>query len=120
MSYAAPFKVTIRLVAWDDTDGTRSLRDMKEQEVYFGEIPIMTENGFVTEVDSPIFGPHPRLAPLAKLSLTPGLVRPGVVIGQHTDKVLRELGFSEDALVDLEASRIIVRGNAPQTHDGRA
>jgi DNA-directed RNA polymerase subunit beta len=45
MSYAAPFKVTIRLVAWDDTDGTRSLRDMKEQEVYFGEIPIMTENG---------------------------------------------------------------------------
>jgi DNA-directed RNA polymerase subunit beta len=45
MTYAAPFKVTIRLVAWDDTEGSQAIRDVKEQEVYFGEIPIMTENG---------------------------------------------------------------------------
>jgi len=45
MTYAAPFKVTIRLVAWDDSDGSQSIRDVKEQEVYFGEIPIMTDNG---------------------------------------------------------------------------
>ena len=45
MTYAAPFKVTIRLVAWDDADGSQAIRDVKEQEVYFGEIPIMTENG---------------------------------------------------------------------------
>ena len=45
MTYAAPFKVTIRLVAWDDANGQQSIRDVKEQEVYFGEIPIMTENG---------------------------------------------------------------------------
>jgi DNA-directed RNA polymerase subunit beta len=45
MTYAAPFKVTIRLVAWDDTAGSQAIRDVKEQEVYFGEIPIMTENG---------------------------------------------------------------------------
>ena len=45
MTYAAPFKVTIRLVAWDDSEGSQALRDVKEQEVYFGEIPIMTENG---------------------------------------------------------------------------
>ncbi len=46
MTYAAPFKVTIRLVVWDDAkDATRTIRDVKEQEVYFGEIPLMTDNG---------------------------------------------------------------------------
>jgi DNA-directed RNA polymerase subunit beta len=45
MTYAAPFKVTIRLVAWDDADGSQAIRDVKEQEVYFGEVPIMTDNG---------------------------------------------------------------------------
>jgi DNA-directed RNA polymerase subunit beta len=45
MTYAAPFKVTIRLVAWDDAEGSQTIRDVKEQEVYFGEIPIMTDNG---------------------------------------------------------------------------
>ena len=47
MSYAAPLKVIIRLVIWDtDKDSkVRSIRDVKEQEVYFGEIPLMTDNG---------------------------------------------------------------------------
>ncbi len=45
MTYASPFKVTIRLVAWDDAQGSQTIRDVKEQEVYFGEIPIMTDNG---------------------------------------------------------------------------
>ena len=47
MTYAAPFKVTIRLVVWDKNEktGTESIRDVKEQEVYFGEMPLMTENG---------------------------------------------------------------------------
>ena len=47
MTYAAPIKVLIRLVVWDvDTEGgTESIRDVKEQEVYFGELPLMTENG---------------------------------------------------------------------------
>ena len=73
--------------------------------------PIMTENGFVTEVDSPIFGPHPRLTPLAKLSLTPGLARPGVTIGQHTEAVLTELGYGRDAIADLERRKVILRAN---------
>ena len=47
MSYAAPLKVIIRLVIWDTDKESkvRSIRDVKEQEVYFGEIPLMTENG---------------------------------------------------------------------------
>ena len=47
MTFAAPLKVTIRLTLYDkDSDtGHKSIRDIKEQEVYFGEIPLMTENG---------------------------------------------------------------------------
>jgi len=47
MTFAAPMKVKVRLVVWDTTKdpGTRSIRDIKEQEVYFGEIPLMTDNG---------------------------------------------------------------------------
>src|SRR5881398_797606 len=47
MTYSAPIKVVVRLVVWDkDPDtGAQSIRDVKEQEVYFGEIPLMTDNG---------------------------------------------------------------------------
>ena len=47
MTFAAPMKVKVRLVVWDvnkEAD-SRSIKDIKEQEVYFGEIPLMTENG---------------------------------------------------------------------------
>ncbi|BDG06444.1 DNA-directed RNA polymerase subunit beta [Anaeromyxobacter oryzae] len=47
MTYSAPIKVVVRLVVWDKDEetGAQSIRDVKEQEVYFGEIPLMTENG---------------------------------------------------------------------------
>ena len=44
MTYAAPLKVTIQLVLWDVDPRTeaRTIKNVKEQEVYFGEIPLMT------------------------------------------------------------------------------
>ena len=56
MTYAAPLKIVVRLVVFDvdrladgknnrETAETKQIRDIKEQEVYFGEIPLMTENG---------------------------------------------------------------------------
>ncbi|MCE5306948.1 MAG: DNA-directed RNA polymerase subunit beta [Acidobacteriales bacterium] len=47
MTYAAPLKVTIRLTVYDKDEetGARTVRDIKEQEVFFGEIPLMTDNG---------------------------------------------------------------------------
>ncbi len=47
MTFAAPVKVIIRLVVWDvnEETGLQSIRDVKEQEVYFGEIPLMTDSG---------------------------------------------------------------------------
>ena len=47
MNFAVPLKVKIRLVVFEkDADsGQKSIRDIKEQEVYFGDIPLLTENG---------------------------------------------------------------------------
>src|SRR3954468_21541929 len=47
MTYAAPLKVIIRLTIFDKdpNTGAKTIRDIKEQEVYFGEIPLMTDNG---------------------------------------------------------------------------
>ncbi len=47
MTYAAPLKVTLRLLVWDIDEETeaRSVRDIKEQVVYMGEMPLMTDNG---------------------------------------------------------------------------
>ena len=47
MTFAAPMRVMVRLVVWDvdEATGAQSIRDVKEQEVYFGEVPLMTEFG---------------------------------------------------------------------------
>ena len=47
MTFSAPLKVTLRLVVWDidEQTGARSIRDIKEQDVYMGDMPLMTETG---------------------------------------------------------------------------
>src|SRR5580658_819298 len=47
MTYAAPLKVTLRLIVFDvdQETGAKSVKDIKEQDVYMGDIPFMTENG---------------------------------------------------------------------------
>ncbi|HEX5236555.1 MAG TPA: DNA-directed RNA polymerase subunit beta [Silvibacterium sp.] len=47
MTYSAPLKVTVRLTIYDKDPetGAKTIRDIKEQEVFFGDIPLMTQNG---------------------------------------------------------------------------
>ena len=47
MTYAAPLKVTLRLIVFDidEQTGAKSVKDIKEQDVYMGDIPLMTNNG---------------------------------------------------------------------------
>lgn len=45
MSYGAPLRVTVRLVIYDRESSTKAIKYVKEQEVYLGKIPLMTENG---------------------------------------------------------------------------
>jgi DNA-directed RNA polymerase subunit beta len=47
LTYASPLRVTLRLVVWEENEdtGSRSIRDIKEQDVYMGDMPLMTSNG---------------------------------------------------------------------------
>src|SRR5207244_130816 len=47
MTYAAPLKVTLRLIVFDvdQETGAKSVKDIKEQDVYMGDVPFMTNNG---------------------------------------------------------------------------
>ncbi|MDF1794832.1 MAG: DNA-directed RNA polymerase subunit beta, partial [Thalassobaculaceae bacterium] len=47
LTFAAPLKVTLRLVVWDvdEETGAKSIKDIKEQDVYMGDMPLMTANG---------------------------------------------------------------------------
>ena len=47
LNYAAPLKVRLRLIVWDvdEETGSRTVRDIKEQDVYMGDMPLMTDNG---------------------------------------------------------------------------
>src|SRR5207245_11594427 len=47
MTFAAPLKVTVQLLIWavDPESGVRSIKNVKEQEVYFGELPLLTQHG---------------------------------------------------------------------------
>ncbi|MBT00643.1 MAG: DNA-directed RNA polymerase subunit beta [Oceanospirillaceae bacterium] len=45
VTYAAPLRVKVRLIIYDRDSSTKAIKDIKEQEVYMGEMPLMTENG---------------------------------------------------------------------------
>ena len=45
ITYAAPLRVKVRLIIYDRESSNKAVKDVKEQEVYMGEIPLMTENG---------------------------------------------------------------------------
>ena len=45
VTYAVPLRVKVRLVIYDKDSSNKAIKDIKEQEVYMGEIPLMTDNG---------------------------------------------------------------------------
>ena len=45
ITYAAPLRVKVRLIVYDKESAAKTIKDIKEQEVYMGEIPLMTDNG---------------------------------------------------------------------------
>ncbi|PID41425.1 MAG: DNA-directed RNA polymerase subunit beta [Proteobacteria bacterium] len=45
VTYAAPLRVKVRLIIYDKDSSNKAIKDIKEQEVYMGEMPLMTENG---------------------------------------------------------------------------
>jgi crotonobetainyl-CoA:carnitine CoA-transferase CaiB-like acyl-CoA transferase len=61
----------------------------------------------LVQVEHPAFGEHARLKPYIELSRSETLAEPGVLAGQHTDKILTELGYDERAITSLRERGIV-------------
>lgn len=83
-TYEAPLKLKVQLVSWekDPATKTRRLKHIKQQEVYFGNIPLMTDKGTF------IFNGVERVV-VSQLQRSPGVFfRPGEIKGQFVGKVI--------------------------------
>ncbi|MBI4641679.1 MAG: CoA transferase [Candidatus Tectomicrobia bacterium] len=65
------------------------------------------ENNFITDVVHARFGQHWRHNTVINFSETPGKVGPGILKGEHTQKLLRELGYSEQEILDLKEANVV-------------
>ena len=74
---------------------------------FYSNEPHLQENGFIREVENLRLGKYWRYGPVVDLSLTPARVGSGPLRGQHTEKILGELGYSGSDIKDLLSKSII-------------
>ena len=77
--------------------------------------PHCDANNFFTEMQDPQFGLMRFLDVGPKLSHTPGIVRrPAPMLGQHTEEVMTELGYTKERISELKERRIIIQAVVPE------
>ena len=69
--------------------------------------PVLRETGLVVEVDHPAFDTIVRAGPPVAMSETPGRAAPGCLVGQHTDLILEELGYSAEQVAELKTRQVV-------------
>jgi crotonobetainyl-CoA:carnitine CoA-transferase CaiB-like acyl-CoA transferase len=74
---------------------------------YMDEGSVGDQCGLLTHTTHPMLEEHVRLAPLVRMSRSTGVAGPGCTVGQHTESVLHELGYSDDRLAELRAAAVI-------------
>ena len=74
---------------------------------FFNEDPHVRDNGLLTRVEAPRYGEFWRYAPVVDFSATPGRVGPGPLKGQQTRPILRELGYTDEQIHDLQRRKVV-------------
>ena len=70
--------------------------------------PDLVDNGMIVEFDDPVVGRVRAIGPVSVLTNTPAVVtRPAPTIGQHTDEVLAQLGYSAADIGALREAKVI-------------
>ena len=75
---------------------------------FFNEDPHVRQSGMLTDVAAPRFGEFWRYAPVVEFSETAGKAGPGPLKGQHTRPILRELGYSDEQILDLKERKVVI------------
>jgi len=65
------------------------------------------DSGLITEVEHPVVGRHTRLVPPVRFSRSTTVAAPACLVGQHTDAVLKELGYADERIAELRAAGVI-------------
>jgi len=81
---------------------------MKPLAVFTAFDPVLRESGLTVTYEHPLFGEMVTTAPPVTFSETPGRVGVPCLRGQHNRAILRELGYDDDQIADLEARKIVV------------
>ena len=74
---------------------------------FYADHPHAKANALSVEVEHPFIGKYLRYGGLVEFSLTPGLYRTSIQVGQHTRPILREVGYSDDEIDRLGSSGIV-------------
>ena len=74
---------------------------------FFNEDPHVRNNGLLTQVEAPRYGEFWRYSPVVDFSATPGRVGPGPLKGQQTRPILRELGYTDEQIHDLQQRKVV-------------
>ena len=75
---------------------------------FFNEDPHVRDNGMLTQVEAPRYGEFWRYSPVVEFSETAGKAGPGPLKGQHTRPILRELGYSDEQILDLKERKVVI------------
>jgi crotonobetainyl-CoA:carnitine CoA-transferase CaiB-like acyl-CoA transferase len=78
-----------------------------EVAIMEGDDCLGREMGILVDLEHPIIGEYPRLTPLAALSRSGGVTGGAPLLGQHTDSVLAELGYTPEQIADLRARGVV-------------
>ena len=74
---------------------------------FFSQDSHIEENEFIRPVQGLRIGSYWRYGPVVGLSRTPSRVGPGPLRGQHTESLMREIGYSDDSIQDLRDRQVI-------------
>jgi crotonobetainyl-CoA:carnitine CoA-transferase CaiB-like acyl-CoA transferase len=100
---------------WEGMLAPRGIAVVQACESRFSEFtctePRLRETSTVIEVEHPLFGKILRAGPLVRFSDTPSRVASSCLKGQHTESILRELGYDDDRIEKLNANNIVHIGH---------
>jgi len=96
---------------WEEELVPKGIAAVKAYESSYSEFtctdPVLRQTGMVIEIDHPVFGPILRAGPALRFSETPSRIAASCLNGQHTQAILGELGYDDDAIAKLKADAVI-------------